>query len=371
MLFDKDGNDQSSCRRKILKIITSFKIKGGEKVVNERIVNKINSFPRFSLIKNQTPIHSLENMSRKLNIDLKIKRDDLTGLAAGGNKTRKLEFLIGEALCKKAEIVLTAGWSHSNHALQTAAASGRAGLKSILFLKGTGAYRGSLFLDYLLGCEIKLFDVPGSSSLVPIMQKEAEKLKAIGEKPFVIPVGGSNDVGALGYVLGAIEIAGQCNKMEWQPDFIVFPTSSGGTHAGIFVGVKESLPNAKILGIGVGDNAEKLEKSVSDIVRNLNKLLAMSSFSEKNLKETFRFGYGFQNYGDIHPCVISLIAEFAQKEGIFLDPVYTGKAFLGLEDLVLKREIPPKSRVLFIHTGGLSSLFQYEEELVAFLKKNL
>lgn len=338
-------------------------------MVDERIVKKISRFPRFSLIKSQTPIHSLENMSRKLNIDLKIKRDDLTGLAAGGNKTRKLEFLIGKALYDKAEIILTAGWNHSNHALQTAAASGRAGLESILFLKGAETYRGSLFLDYLLGCEIRLFDVPGSSSLVPIMQEESEKLKKLGKKPFVIPVGGSNDIGALGYVLGAIEIADQCNKMEWQPEFIVFPTSSGGTHAGIFVGVKESLPNTKIIGIGVGDNAEKLRKSVSDIIRNLNILLAMPPFSGNNLEETFRFGYGFENYGDIHPCVISLIAEFAQKEGIFLDPVYTGKAFLGLEDLVIKNEIPPKSRVLFIHTGGLSSLFQYEEELVAFLKE--
>ncbi len=333
------------------------------------LAGKLERFPRFPLLRGETPLHPLEKTSRKLSIDLRVKRDDLTGLAAGGNKTRKLEFLIGRALDEGADTVLTAGWYHSNHALQTAAAAGRAGLKAQLFLKGEERYRGSLFLDRLTGADIRLFDVPGSDALMPLMERQAEELRAKGHRPFVIPVGGSNALGALGYVQGGLEIADQCLRDSWQPDFVILPTSSGGTHAGLFYALRELLPESQVIGIGVGDDPEEVQSDVEQILHDLDILLENPPRRQPAESPHFRFDYGFGSYGSLAAPVMELIARIGTDEGLYLDPVYTGKAFYGLIDLMRKEEIQPQSRVLFLHTGGLSGLFQYEEEVIALLEQ--
>ena len=330
---------------------------------------KLECFPRFSLIPAPTPLLPLENLSRDLGVQLFMKRDDLTGLAVGGNKARKLEFLIGQALAEGADTLFTAGWYHSNHALLTAAAAGRANLDAILFLKGKGPhYRGSLFLDSLTGAEIRIFDVSDSSSLTTYMEEAASTLRSRGKKPYVIPVGGSNSVGALGYVAGAIELAEQVHALHIDPDYVVVPTSSGGTHAGVLCGLRETLPETKVLGIGVGDDSTEVRESVLGILQDLLKNLGLDPWNEKDWEKGFCFDYGFGPYGTLDVSVMNFIREIGTKEGIFLDPVYTGKAFLGLLDLIEKGAIPQGAKIVFIHTGGVSSLFQYEEEVLKMLR---
>lgn len=333
------------------------------------LLEKLDAFPRFSLLPGSTPLLPLKNLSKELGIRLFIKRDDLTGLAAGGNKTRKLEFLIGQALRERADTVLTAGWYHSNHALQTAAAAGKAGLDAILFLKGEPHYRGSLFLDYLAGADIRLFDVPGSSALAPYMEETAAELRRQGKKPYIIPVGGSNPIGALGYVAGALELAEQSHALDMEPDYVIMPTSSGGTHSGVLCGLREALPEARVLGIGVGDDPEEVREDVLGILQGLSDILDVPAWTQEDTEEAFCFDYGFGAYGKLASPVMELIRKVGTKEGFYLDPVYTGKAFFGLLDLVRKGRIPQGARVVFIHTGGLSGLFQYEEEVMAILRK--
>lgn len=330
---------------------------------------KLNGFPLFPLLSGTTPLLPLKNISRELGIELFIKRDDLTGLAAGGNKTRKLEFLIGQALEEGADTVFTAGWYHSNHALQTAAAAGKAGLDCTLFLKGEPRYRGSLFLDVLAGADIRLFDVPGSSALVPYMEKAATELRKLGKKPYIIPVGGSNPTGALGYVAGALELTQQSRDLGMKPDYVVMPTSSGGTHSGLLCGLRETLPDTVVLGIGVGDKYDEVREDVLHIVQGLSEILDLAPWKAGDLDQAFCFDYGFGDYGELAAPVMELIREVGTKEGFYLDPVYTGKAFFGLMDLVRKGSIPQGSKIVFVHTGGLSGLFQYEEEVMSLLGK--
>ncbi len=335
----------------------------------EKIKKKLESFPRFPLIATPTPFMPLENLSKDLGVRLFMKRDDLASLAVGGNKARKLEFLLGEALAEGADTVFTAGWYHSNHALLTAAAAGKAGLDAILFLKGKDPhYKGSLFLDALTGAEVRIFDVSDSSLLSSYMEEAASVFRTQGKKPYIIPVGGSNSVGSLGYVAGAIELAEQLRVWDMIPDYVVIPTSSGGTHAGVLCGLREALPETKVLGIGVGDDPEELQKKVFDISQDLSRILDLSPWDEKNLKESFCFDYGFGPYGTLDASVMKFIRKIGSREGLFLDPVYTAKAFYGLVDLVEKKIIPQGAKIVFIHTGGLSSLFQYEEEVMEMLE---
>ena len=328
----------------------------------ETLRERLRAFPRFPLLREPTPLHPLENLSRDLGVDLRVKRDDLTGLAAGGNKTRKLEFLLGRARAAGADTVLTAGWYHSNHALQTAAAAARAGLRCLLFLKAGNPRKGSLFLDPLCGAEVRLFDVTDSHVLGEEMDRAAEALRREGRNPYVIPVGGSDPVGALGYVAGALEIREQCDQAGWEPDLVVCPTSSGGTHAGLLAGIPPLFPRTRVLGVGVGDDPEEVLEAVGTLKDALGDLLDLPPRDE-GFREAFCFDYGFGDYGALAGPVMDLIRDVASREGFFLDPVYTGKAFYGLRDRIRRGIIPSGSRVLFVHTGGLSGLFQYEEEV--------
>lgn len=334
---------------------------------HKELYNILDGYPRFVLLAGRTPLEKLHRLSAELPVELYIKRDDLTGIAAGGNKNRKLEYLIGLAREEGADTLLTAGWYHSNHALQTAGAAGRADMKAILFLKGKACYRGSLYLDRLAGADIRFYDAPSSSALMPYMVEAAEALKKEGKKPFIIPVGGSNKTGALGYVRTAAEIAAQCEEQGLNLDYIVCPTSSGGTQAGLTLGVRECLPRTKVLAIGVGDDREEVLTNVYNLLQDLSVLLQRKSWDRDMLACATVTDYGFGAYGKLDPKVTELIRYLGAREGIFLDPVYTGKAFFGMMDLIRTGQIPSESHVCFVHTGGLSSLFQYEEELNAHL----
>lgn len=324
---------------------------------------KLQKFPRVKFLCGATPIVYAENISKELGVEVYIKRDDLTGLALGGNKTRKLEFIMGEAIKQKCDTVITAGAVHSNHALQTAAAAKKLNMDVVLVLRGREEDKGNLLMNKLLNADIHIYDVPNSSALRGYMEEIAGELSKKGKKPMIIPVGGSNPIGVLGYLGAVVEIIEQCENLKIDFDYVVCSTSSGGTQAGIFMGFKLLKPEVATLCIGVGDPKEELVEDVENLIINTSKMLDVKEnlISKKEIEERTIDGYGFGGYGTIAKEVIDFIRYVAGKEGFYLDPVYTGKAFYGLIDIIKKKNIPKGSRVLFIHTGGLGGLFQYEE----------
>lgn len=324
---------------------------------------RLEKYPRVKLMWGRTPIVYAANISRELEIDLYIKRDDLTGLALGGNKTRKLEFLLGDALRKNCDTVITAGAVHSNHALQTAAAAQKLGLEAVLVLRGAAENKGNYFLDRLLDAEIRVYEAKTGGELQNYMEEIQRELLAGGKKPYLIPVGGSSPTGVLGYIKAAAEIMEQGRELNLAWDYVVSATSSGGTQAGILLGLKTIAPAVKPLCIGVGDPREELLAAVQGLVQETAAMLELEGgvLTGAEIEGSTIAGYGFGGYGTIVKEVIEVIRYVARKEGIYLDPVYTGKAFFGLLDLAKRKIIPPGSRVLFVHTGGVGGLFQYED----------
>ena len=300
-----------------------------------------------------TRIESLPRLSKLLNgPELLIKRDDQTGLAFGGNKTRKLEYLMAAALGENAGMVLTAGAAQSNHCRQTAAAAARCGLDCTLVLAGSEPEKPSanLFLDQLLGAKIVWADKNARYQTLENAFQEARKK---GKKPYLIPYGGSNAVGAYAYYQAYAEIEEQLKNA--MPDWIVFASSSGGTQAGLSIGGGES-GETKILGISVDNSADALKGIVLNIARKLQQKMGRNSIVEEgNILVNADYtgaGYGIMNDRDLEA-----IHLFAETEGILLDPVYTGRAAAGLIDLVRSGFFKPGERVLYWHTGGTPALF--------------
>jgi len=330
--------------------------------------NRLSAFPRVKLLWGPTPIVRADNISKSTGVEVFIKRDDLSGLALGGNKTRKLEFLMGEAVANGHDIVLTAGAVHSNHALQTAAAAKKLGLDAVLVLRGKAELKGNYLMNKLLDAVIRIYDVPTSGQLSVYMERIAEELREKGRKPMIIPVGGSNPVGALGYFNAVLEVSRQCAEQNQDFDYVVCPTSSGGTQAGILLAYKLLNPNVRVLGIGVGDPKEEVVDDVISIAQRTASILGVDAniISRNDVEKSTVDGYGFGRYGAIDKEVILFIKDVAKKEGLYLDPVYTGKGFYGLIDLIKNQVIPKGSRVLFMHTGGLGGLFQYEDVIAEY-----
>ena len=329
----------------------------------QHIKEKLKGFPRVKLMWGPTPIVYAQNISKDIGINLYIKRDDLSGLALGGNKTRKLEFIMGQALKQKYDTVITAGALHSNHALQTATAAKKLGMDAVLVLRGTKENKGNYFMDKIIDADTRVFNVKTSKELKIFMDDIQKELIAEGKKPLIIPVGGSDPIGALGYINAALEIIEQCKELNLDFDYVVTATSSGGTQTGIMLGCKMLAPSIKMLNIGVGDPREELLSDVYKLAKETRDMLDIQEkiIDEKEMEFATIDGYGFGGYGTIVREVIALIRYVAKKEGFYLDPVYTGKAFFGLMDLVKQKVIPDDSKVLFIHTGGLGGLFQYED----------
>lgn len=323
---------------------------------------KINKFPKVDLMWGETPIVPAENLSKDMGINLYIKRDDLTGLALGGNKTRKLEFILGEALKHNYDTIITAGATHSNHALQTAAAAKKLGMDVVLVLRGKEVNKGNCFLNKIIDADTRVFNIETSKELETSMHDIQKKLIMEGKKPFIIPIGGSDPIGVLGYINATVEIIEQCKELNLDFDYVVAATSSGGTQAGIILGFKLLAPSMKILNIGVGDPRDGLIDDVYDLLKETSDMLGIKNIIErKQIEHVTVDGYGFGGYGTIVEEVMDLIRYVAKKEGLYFDPIYTGKAFYGLYDIVKRKVIPQNSNVLFIHTGGLGGLFQYED----------
>jgi D-cysteine desulfhydrase family pyridoxal phosphate-dependent enzyme len=316
--------------------------------------------PRSHFAHLPTSIEPLPRLSEALGGPrLMVKRDDQTGVAFGGNKTRKLEFLVAEAREQGAKTLITGGALQSNHCRQTAAAAARFGFKCILVLTGDKPQQasGNLLLDQLFGAEIVY--VPDRKDRDRILQETFDCATKEGKKPYLVPYGGSNATGALGYVFAMKELIDQNVGAEW----IVFASSSGGTHAGLLLGQRIFGFNGRILGISVDEPAEWLKKEVSK--------LASASSAKTGERVEFTAAevlvnadYCGAGYGVVTEREREAIQLFARYEGILLDPVYTGRAAAGMIDLIRKGFFNKDKTVLFLHTGGQPALFadQYTDK---------
>jgi len=308
-----------------------------------------------------TPIEALPRLSDVLGgARLLIKRDDLTGLAFGGNKTRKLEFLIAEARDQGAKTLISGGAMQSNHCRQTAAAAARFGFKCILVLTGgeTTQPSGNLLLDKLFGTEI--IQVADRKDRDRILQETFDNAATAGLEPYLVPYGGSNATGALGYAFAMKELVEQNVHADW----IVFATSSGGTHAGLLFGQRVFGYKGSVLGISVDETEEWLKQHVSELAASTSeKLGKRMEFTPDEV--LVNANYCSAGYGVVTEREREAIHLFATCEGLLLDPVYTGRAAAGMIDLIRKGFFKNDETVLFLHTGGQPALFadQYANKI--------
>ncbi|HEC36360.1 MAG TPA: D-cysteine desulfhydrase family protein [Anaerolineae bacterium] len=312
--------------------------------------------PRIFIAHLPTPLEPLPRLTAQLGgPQLWVKRDDQTGLATGGNKTRKLEFLVAEALAQGADTLITCGAAQSNHARQTAAAAAKFGLACRLVLRGEEPpqAQGNLLLDRLLEAEIVW---AGDASLTERMEEVAADLKTHGRQPYVVPYGASNPVGASGYVAAMEELLAQCAQKGLHFDHIVLPSSSGGTQAGLAVAARARGYDGRILGISVDLRADALRHILTDLATGTAEHLGLRlAFAPEDF--IVEEGYLGGGYGVVSDLEREAIRTAARTEGLLLDPVYTGRAFGGLLDLIRRGGFSPEERVLFWHTGGTAGLF--------------
>ena len=322
----------------------------------------LEKFERIKLGHFPTPIEHLKNVSQHLDgPNIFIKRDDCTGLATGGNKTRKLEFLIPDAIKNKAELIVTVGAIQSNHARQTAAACSLKGLKCLIILEQRlkdppDAYMnsGNVFLNKLLGAEVML--CPKDQDILEYSTKVVEDIKSKGTNVYFIPGGGSNSIGALGYVECFNEILKENNK--YNLTHIVHATGSSGTQAGLLAGKKYFQSQLQIIGISV-----RYEKKIQEekVYNEAKKVCEKLKCDVLDRSEVVAYDdYVGSGYGEPTDGMIEATNLLAKKEAILLDPVYSGKGFAGLIGLIRQKKFTKKDNILFIHTGGAVSLSAYE-----------
>ena len=326
----------------------------------------LQDFPRVRLGHWPTPLEPMERLARRLNAGrLYIKRDDCTGLATGGSKTRKLEFLVGEALQQGADTLLTCGAVQSNHVRQTAAAAAFMGMacEAILEERVQGAppayhASGNVLLDQLLG--VRLHRVPGGSAMDAALDALAATLRQQGRRPYVIPGGGSNALGSLGYVDCVLELQRQCEALGLRKPHLVHATGSAGTQAGLVAGVHALGLGWPVTGIGVRAPREPQETRVYELAQRTLALLGVTEpLPRRSVVADDRFiGAG---YGIATDAMVEAVTLLARTEGILADPVYTGKGLAGLLDGVRTGRFQPDEDVIFVHTGGSAGLFGYGE----------
>lgn len=322
----------------------------------------LESMPRTRLGYWPTPLDEAPRLAEAIGLKrLLIKRDDLTGLALGGNKVRKLEFLMADALSQGADIVLTDGGPQSNHARLTAAAAKKLGLDCTLVLGGPRfeRFEGNLLLDVLFDAEIKFMPDVNVKPMEAEMAREAKRLAKAGRKPYVIPIGGSSPVGALGYVEAVRELAEQLGDDD--SPLITFAVGSAGTMAGVIAGIRLFLPKAEALGISVGRRKKPLQKIAAQVgAAALGLLGEDGEFDAGAVDINHDYVGGF--YGIPSEAGMDAILLSARTEALVLDPVYTGKAMSGLVDLARTGKIDADRTTVFIHTGGAPALFAFDEE---------
>lgn len=322
-------------------------------------LSQLTNFHRIELLGAPTPLEHLSRLSDYLGRDIFIKRDDLTPIAMGGNKLRKLEFLVADAMRQGADILVTAGAIQSNHVRQTAAVASRLGMKCVALLENAAGLQSD---NYLTNGNRLLLDLM-ATDVIPVaalsdpqaqLEEQALRLEAQGFRPYVIPVGGSSALGALGYVECAQEIA---HQSEGVVDYaaVVVASGSAGTHAGLAVGLEHLMPETELVGVTVSRNEAEQQPKVGMLRQQVSELLSLSAHAPVTLwDDYFAPAYGVPNDEGMEA-----VRLLARLEGIFLDPVYTGKAMAGLIDGISRNRFLRQGPILFIHTGGAPALFAY------------
>lgn len=300
---------------------------------------------KLNLANLPTRIEKLHSLSEEYGVNLFVKRDDLTGLELSGNKIRKLEYSLAEAKTLSSDTVITFGAIQSNHCRATAAACAKLGLECHLILSADepDSYEGNLFMDVLLGAQIHFI---GDGDMKAEGQRLGEKLRSEGKKPYFIPIGASNAVGSLGYVEDAREVIQWEKDNDINFDLICLAVGSGGTYAGLFYGMVEAQRDIDIYGFSVSRESEYFIGKISRIVKDMG----MGTFDRSKIlinDDYVGLGYGKTTAGELE-----VIGHVASKEGIILDPCYTGKAFIGMLDRIEKGDFSKYKNILFIHTGG-------------------
>ena len=318
-----------------------------------------NTLPHIKLGVYPTPFYRLENISRLYNKDIWIKRDDLCGVALGGNKVRKLEYLLAEAQKQGCDTVFTTGGAQSNHAMLTAACAARLGMSCTLILKKRGVtdHKGNLVLDDIFGAQVEFMDTDSYEDIYAEMRKRCKALAANGHKGYIIPVGGSTALGAIGYAGCVREIAEQAKEAGIEISHVASATGSGGTTAGLVLGTALFLPDAKATGLGV--DTDPFEDIVPELGKEVSALIGQSAPADMDSRFRMIYhvgsGYAIPNAEDT-----PYIEELARQEGILLDPVYTGKAWTKFLMLVKEGYFDGPEHIAFVHTGGAAALFAME-----------
>ncbi|WP_422731227.1 D-cysteine desulfhydrase [Leclercia pneumoniae] len=322
-------------------------------------LQNLTRYPRLEFIGAPTPLEYLPRLSDYLGRDILIKRDDVTPMAMGGNKLRKLEFLAAEALREGADTLITAGAIQSNHVRQTAAVAAKLGLNCVALLENPIGTRAENYLTNGNRLLLDLFNVQIEMCAAlhdPVTQLDelATRVEAQGFRPYVIPVGGSNALGALGYVESALEIAQQCEGAVGISSVVV-ASGSAGTHAGLAVGLEQLMPQVELIGVTVSRSIADQKPKVVMLQQAVAQALEVTASADITLwDDYFAPGYGTPNDEGME--AVKLLARL---EGILLDPVYTGKAMAGLIDGISQKRFKDEGPILFVHTGGAPALFAY------------
>ncbi len=328
----------------------------------------LSRFPRVRLAHLPTPLEHLPNLSKHLGgPQIYVKRDDCTGLATGGNKTRKLEFSMGEAVAKGADTIITVGAVQSNHVRQTAAAAARLGMGCEILLEhrvtdASDAYlnSGNVLLDRIFGAT--LHEYAAGTDFETEMQAIAGKLRSGGKVPYIVPGGASNRVGALGYVNCAFELASQANDAGLVVDHILTATGSAGTQAGMAVGLKACNTGIPLLGINVSIGRESQEQKVFELACETAEYLGTPGIVTRD-DIVANGDYVGPGYGRRTDEMNEAVMMVARLDGLLVDPVYSGKALAGLIDLVRNEHFKASDNIVFLHTGGAVALFAYADQL--------
>lgn len=333
----------------------------------KKVAEKIGRMPRVRLTRLPTPLEELSSLSKMFDGPrMFIKRDDLTGMMFSGNKARKAEFLLGDAQEREADVILTTGSPNSNHTRVITAGARKLGMGSILFVKGSRPkeYTGNLLLNAIFGAEIRFVGVKPYSKIQKEMEKEAKALEKKGRKPYVIPVGGANAIGATGYVNALFELHEQTEEMGITLDHIVHCSGTGGTQSGLLYGAKVLETKTKVIAISDGTPKEELIADAKRLVGDLSDLFGVKVvLNRDDLIVDDDIKYIGKGYGIPSKEGIDVIKLLAMNEGILLDPVYSSKAMVGMIDLIWKGAFERDENVVFLHTGGAPAIFSFGDEI--------
>ncbi|MFO7980296.1 MAG: D-cysteine desulfhydrase family protein [Candidatus Aminicenantes bacterium] len=351
----------------------------------QELEKKVKKFQRKKLLYRPTPISSLSRLSKYLKgPHLFIKREDLAGLALGGNKTRKLEYIIQDVMDNHSDVIITWGSVQSNWCLQTAAAARKYGIKPILLLFKTYEIQkemdGNLLLDFILDADIRIMEakkgrVVKAEDVEGILEEILNEIKEWRHKAYIAPIGGSltgfsmkNPLGTLAYVDAYLELKKQMKSINKDIDYIILASGSGSTQAGLIAGAKLCGDDTKILGISVSEERESFSYEIKKITKQVGDCLGLKmELTDKDI--IVLDDYIGEGYGVLNEKVSQAIRLMAIKEGIFIDPIYTGKAFSALIDLIKKGTFKKGDNILFMHTGGTSALFPHKQGIKKFLYK--